>query len=465
MKKYLLTFLFLSLPVLAEDVGFGHALTVFDRGQYDRAAVELNALSAQGHAFADYYLGKMYYEGLGVPKDEEKAFTLLKNAYTHRVYPAGFYLYKIFRERDPNNTKQALVYLKRAALAGDVQALEELGDLHMDETSITGKEYTYAFGYYLIGARIGDKKSQRKVALLYKIGRGATQDIENAERWMKRSAHQGYVLAQQDLADWYENDEVLKNPLNAYTWYSIIAAYNTDKVGEEAKEKRAEFEKKLEKKKEFVERQRGARRWRPTTALESVPDIERYKAPMPVIPGFNDTESLKKLLGEGDYTLVQSIRYNITPEDIAIASSTQDFAPLRQKVTLAAHNGAIGAYAYYGDLMANVFRNDTQATMGYKKGAEAGDTYAQYRYAKALCSGTGLENADIPRCYAWLLYAYKNTDELLKPTLAETLTFVEENSTPEEQAKGKELVDEVREIIEDKKTVKENKPVGEFTFF
>ena len=465
MKKYLLTFLVLSLPVFGEEIGFGHAFTSYERGQYDRAAAEFSALSSQGQSLADYYLGQMYYAGLGLPKDEEKAFTLLQQAYANQVYQAGFYLYKILMERDPKNAKQALVYLKRAALAGSVQALEELGDLHMDETSITGKEYTYAFGYYLIGARLGDKKSQRKVAMLYKAGRGVTQDIENAENWMKRSAHQGYVLAQQDLAEWYENDEVLKNPLNAYTWYSIIAAYNTDRIGEEAKERRIEFEKILEKKPEFIERQRGARRWRPNSPEESVPEVERYKAPMPIIPGFNDSESLQQLLGEGNYALAESIRYGITQEDIAVAQSTRDYQTIRQKATTAVKNGAIGAYAYYGDLMTHIFKNDAQATIGYKKGAEAGDVYAQYKYAKALCSGTGLDNADIPRCYAWLLYAYQGANDFFKPTLAETLTFVEENSTPEEQAQGKELVVEVREQVEDQKTTIQKENKGDFTFF
>ncbi|MDP7661678.1 MAG: tetratricopeptide repeat protein, partial [Nitrospinota bacterium] len=64
--------LFLSASQSAEG-GFQEGLDAARRGDYATALKEFRPLAEQGHAVAQYNLGVMYREGLGVPKDNKLA--------------------------------------------------------------------------------------------------------------------------------------------------------------------------------------------------------------------------------------------------------------------------------------------------------------------------------------------------------------------------------------------------------
>lgn len=450
---------------LKAEVTLNQALTSVKNGDFSRALSELNFLSQQGILGADYYLGKMYYEGKGVPRSLNKAYELFLSSYKQGYALSGYYLYKIPLEIQKDSfSLQGLEFLKEAGRAGSFEALEELGDLYMKENALVQKNHTYAFGFYLLGALKGDKKSQRKLAILYKNGVGTTQDLENAMKWMKRSAHQGYVLAQKDLAQWYEEPGMLNNLLYAYAWYSIISGYNTDAIGEQARLKRAEIEKKIKADGNLISIQREVRKWYPKTPEASVPIEEKIVTLVPIIPGFNDELSLKKVLNSKGVVFNDGIKYNIYPEDISEAKETKKYDRIIKNIEDYAEYGDAAAYGYLGDLMSKTFKEDKLAAEFYKKGAELGNTYAQYQYGRALCSGTGIEAPDIPSCYAWLTYAYENSTSLYRDILEEAITFVQNKITPEEQVLSKQILEDLEHTIvsSDKKSKRRS---GNFSFF
>lgn len=425
--------------------GLSDALTAFGIKRYEQAFAEFSYLADEGDATAAYYLGKMYAQGLGVEKDDQRAIEYYQKAESAYNIDAAYELAEILladaQNKDDERFEMGLKYLKRAAYAGQADALNQLGEFYEKGDWVT-KDYKNAFGFYLMGALKGNAKAQYNVSRLYFLGLGTPRDHENGIKWMSRSARQGYVLAQKDLASGRATEPLIKNLPEAYAWLSIIAAYNSDDVGQWAKEKRDEIEKKIKKKEVLLAKQRLAREWRPIKPEQSVPMSDLLLIPTPIIAGFNDPEAVQAMLAQGEVLLTDGRKYGITPDLIVKASITKDFSPVEKAVNKAVDKGDIQAYAYYGDLLRSRFQNMTAAVEWYQKGAEAGDAYAQYQLAKSYCEGRGVDAARPGQCYAWLKIAQDNSADTLKLTIQNALELVSNEITPEEIEQGDKLIAE-----------------------
>lgn len=431
----------------AAFAGLSEALTAFEIKRYDQAFSEFSYLADEGDATAYYYLGKMYAQGLGVEKDEQRAVEYYQKAEKAYNIDAAYELAEMLladaKDKNDERFQTGLKYLKRAAYAGQANALNQLGEMYEQGNNVT-KDYKSAFGFYLMGALKGDAKSQFNVARLYFSGKGAPQDYENGLKWMSRAARQGYVLAQKELALGRISEPAIRNLPEAYAWLSIIAAYNSDDVGEWARAKRNEVEKKIKKRDVLLAKQRSAREWRPVAPENSVPKSDLLLIPTPVIPGFNDPESVQAMLAQGEVLLTDGRKWGITPDLIVKASITKDFEPIEKAVNAAVEKGDTQVYAYYGDLLRSRFQNEKSAVDWYRKGAEAGDAYAQYQLAKAYCEGEGVDAARPGQCYAWLKIAEENSADTLKLTIQNALEVVEASLTPEEEKQGNDLLTEYK---------------------
>lgn len=216
----------LAAPVFA---GLNEAVQAFKGGNYQTAYPELFALSEEGNAEANYYMGRIYKDGLGVIPDSMKALRYFENADKALNSDATVELAKmiIAGEGIEKNTDLGLQYLKKAAYAGNEDALYELGQIYEEGKGVE-LNLNYAFGFYYMGALKGDKRAQLKIAKYYLTGRGIVQDFAKAKTWFVRSANQGYIPAQQEWADTLAKNPRYINPIDAYSWYSILAAYNSD---------------------------------------------------------------------------------------------------------------------------------------------------------------------------------------------------------------------------------------------
>ncbi len=418
------------------------ALTAFRIKRYEQALAEFTYLAAEGDGIANYYLGRMYEEGLGVTPDKSKAVEYYQLAAQRYNVDATYKLADILLNEaiDLDDPKIAggITYLKKAAYAGQVDALYQLGELYA-KGELVPKEYKYAFGYYLMGALKGDKKSQYKLSLMYLKGLGVPQDYENGIKWLSRSANQGYVMAQQQLANLRAGNRRLLNLLDAYSWYSIIAAYNTDSIGEEARQQRDNLEKRIKKTQDIITRQRRVREWRPIPPEKSVSKSDLLITPTPIIPDFNDAKAVQELLAQGEVLFTDGSKYEITPDMLEQASITKNMQPIIEAVEAAVKKGYTDAYSFYADLMRSRFQNEQEAVVWYQKGADLGDTYAQYQLAQAYCEGRGVSSPSVSQCYAWLSVANLKATDTLRLTIQNALETVRMEATDEELKQGDEL--------------------------
>lgn len=465
-SKFIIALLGTTLFCSAAYAGLPEAVAAYETQKYDRALEEFTYLSDEGDATALYYLGQMYLNGYGVEQDKNKATEYLQKADALGNLDATATLAKIvyFDDTIENNREIGLDYLKKSAYAGSADALYELGEIYAKGDGVE-KEYTYAFGYYLMAAMKGDKRAQHKLAFAYLKGRGTTQDFENGIKWLARSANQGYVLAQKDLADLQSTDPRLNNLPDAYAWYSIIAAYNTDEIGSEAVQRREEIARKLGKKGNvLLARQRAARDWRPIKPEQSVSKEDLLLIPTPIIPGFNDAPTVQKRLSSGGVLHTDGSKYGITPALVDLAEQKQDVSEIAKIAEESGKNGNTSVYAYFGDLMQTRFKDDKAALQWYLKGADAGDDYARYQAANLYCEGRGVDSPNVVECYKWLLLANETQDVGLKSTLTEAISAVEEQGTKEELEAGKAAADRYR-AEPPKKAKKKSSGGGGFNFF
>ena len=160
MKKILYALLCSSLLSAPAFAGFDEAIQAFNDQNYSAALVEFSYLSDEGNADASYYLGKMYDEGLGVTQDKEKALAYFKKSDAGYNTAATLALANAFLADDKiaEYGELGVQYLKKAAYAGSGEAFYLLGNVYA-AGQIVPKDYTYAFGYYLLGALKGDKKA------------------------------------------------------------------------------------------------------------------------------------------------------------------------------------------------------------------------------------------------------------------------------------------------------------------
>jgi uncharacterized protein len=76
----LVAILMMSLPCLAD---FAEAAVDFKEGRYEVALKTLDPLAKNGDSSAQYLLGRMYFDGLGVPEDRVRAREYFETAAGH----------------------------------------------------------------------------------------------------------------------------------------------------------------------------------------------------------------------------------------------------------------------------------------------------------------------------------------------------------------------------------------------
>ena len=455
MRKLLLILGATTFLAFGAQADFLEGVLAYQYKQYPTALAEFTYLSEEGNPAAAYYLGKMYQDGLGVLQNNDKAFALFQAADSGYYYPATVELGKMLLKdfgRTTDDTERGLKFLKRATHAGEAEAAYELGQLYANANN-PGANLNYAHGYYLISALKGNMKAQYALAKLYFEGRGVPQDYVEALKWLGRSANQGYVLAQIELADIRMINPRLKNAAKAYSWYSIIAAYNEDEIGKKARDKRDVLAEELDSK-VLSDAQKEVSAWRPKSADQSVPEKEQEETKIPTIPGFNDPQSMQEVLISEGILLRDGFPYGVTTTMVDNALATQDVAELTEAIEKAAKRGKKTAYGYYADLYKTRLNNLEEAFNWYKKGAEAGDVYAAYQVAKMYCEGKGTSQPDAVSCYAWLKVAQEERNPVLNGLVQDALATVRANATPEEISAGEEMLKTLKKSPEEKQEEK-----------
>lgn len=161
-----------------------------ERQDYETAFRLLRPLAEQGDVFAQYNLGFMYSNGLGVSLD----------------------------------ANQAASWYRLAAIQGDSDAQVNYGRA-LEAGVGVGLDHDAAMTWYQRSAAQGNAMAQHNIGSMYFNGHGVTKDNRKAFDWYTRSAEQGLALAQNALGAMYINGvSVDEDPNKGLEW--ILKAAN-----------------------------------------------------------------------------------------------------------------------------------------------------------------------------------------------------------------------------------------------
>jgi TPR repeat protein len=147
-----------SGAVVAQDFEKGFA--AFEKKDYAASLREWRFLASQGHAYAQYNLGLMYYKGQGVTQDYKEAARLWGLAAAQGVARAQLNLGLMYSKGQGviQDYKEAARLWGLAAAQGDANAQYNLGGLYYDGKGVI-QDNVYSHMWLNIAASGGDAEA------------------------------------------------------------------------------------------------------------------------------------------------------------------------------------------------------------------------------------------------------------------------------------------------------------------
>ena len=140
-----LLFVFLSNAGIVKAETYSRAYQALEKQDYKTALYYLSFLAANGDARAQYNLGIMYRDGLGVEKDDIQSLThfleAAENGHMLGNYSVG--LAFLIRKGSDIDAKAAIHYFKESSLLGHAISPVKIGDLYF-QGKLIEKDYVNA---------------------------------------------------------------------------------------------------------------------------------------------------------------------------------------------------------------------------------------------------------------------------------------------------------------------------------
>jgi len=181
------------------------AVDAINKKDFKRAFKILSPIAENGNASAQFYMGSLYFNGLGVIANEQEAAKLRSSAI------------KIFKEQAENKNKEAISKLGRILADGsqvdDTNFLEELKWLKL-ASSYGCREASFMLGnIYNTGHKINETNEGDFFPIINK---------REAFKWFKISAEQGMGFGMINVASFLKHGiGVEKDYKEAFKWYNI----------------------------------------------------------------------------------------------------------------------------------------------------------------------------------------------------------------------------------------------------
>lgn len=138
------------------------------------------------------YLGYMYLNGLGVPRNYQQAMYWYQKAAalgnTGVMNNIGN-LYH-YGEGIPQNYKEAMLWYKKAALHGDTYGMNGIGSLYENGQGVT-RDYQQAMKWYQKAAAQGNAYAMDNIGFFYEDGKGVAQNYQQAMQWYQKQRLRG----------------------------------------------------------------------------------------------------------------------------------------------------------------------------------------------------------------------------------------------------------------------------------
>ena len=193
--------------------------------QYKLAIDPLTQAAKNELSEMQYYLAKCYLEGLGVGKDEGKAFGMLLgispvDQASAKTELGKCYLNGIGTAKAPEKAVQCF---RAADAAGDGEAAYLLA-ICLEKGEGVAQDATGAKTFLRKAAKQGCPAAQFHLAELYFTGTGVARDAVRAAGWCREAALNDLPEAQYKLGACYENGEGVEKDLEqAARWYGKAA--------------------------------------------------------------------------------------------------------------------------------------------------------------------------------------------------------------------------------------------------
>jgi TPR repeat protein len=212
----LLLCLALSLPAYAQS---DEGTAAFAKHDYRAALLNWQQRAEQGDATAQYGLGRLYFFGLGVQPDFERAVFWFRkaadqnNPYAERrlglAYSLGHDDVAPDAEQADIWYQKAISGFSKAADGGDVMAQYLLGSMYSEgkgtePDAVTGNFwFQKAMANFREAAEQGKPSAQYWFGEMYFSGQGVSREVDQAIVWFSKAAEQGDLDAQLQLGEIY----------------------------------------------------------------------------------------------------------------------------------------------------------------------------------------------------------------------------------------------------------------------
>jgi uncharacterized protein len=196
-----------------------------------RIVAACRRLAEQGDAVAQYILGTMYVMGQGVHKDHLEALVWFLKAAEQGLaeahYMAGRAYFRGFGVTP--DFAVAAKWFHKAAEQGHAMAETELAMMYRTGLGVP-EDRAEALKLARQAAEQDDMIGEYLLGTLLEEGSPINPpQLAGAAKWFRKAAEQGHLFAQSQLASMYKlGHGVLKDLVQAYFWYSLVAATLTE---------------------------------------------------------------------------------------------------------------------------------------------------------------------------------------------------------------------------------------------
>lgn len=169
--------------------GYKEGLDAIQRGDYAEALKEWQPIAEQGNASAQYNLGQIYREGLGVTQDYKVAEQWYRKAaqqdFRDAQYNLGYMYYKGYGVQQ--NHKEAMKWYLRAAENGLAAAQYILGVMHFNGEGVP-QDNVQAYMWFSIARADGIEEAthNQDVALAQMTPSQVGKAHRLARRWVRK---------------------------------------------------------------------------------------------------------------------------------------------------------------------------------------------------------------------------------------------------------------------------------------
>jgi TPR repeat protein len=226
---FLAIFLFSSQPLFAQS-----GIDEFNQKKYDSAFRALLPSADSGQPAAMFYLGRIYFEGLGsAPKDSSKGLSYITKSAEKNYEPAIKFLAQ--NSERSGNLKQALNYYERLKSNGDVSNIEKIAELN-EKLFNKDRELTKEYCNSLEASKIINKAyNETRYATCTIEGKINGKDLNDGIGFLRSLSDKGNESATLQLIPYLLSSRSNKLWDPAYVDSFIFKNINNPKIVEQAK--------------------------------------------------------------------------------------------------------------------------------------------------------------------------------------------------------------------------------------